>query len=368
MDQLLYAEKNYHGLSINCKLRKAHLLTESAMSAAFSQSTVFFSAQIQFTIFHVSSPQSILSINQSVDQGARHATENSIEYATIQPSEHQSERHRSFIQSARRSSRILSENEEFEKTPEFQFLRYQSNFRNDVRYQSNSRNDVRYQSNFRNDVRYQPDLRDNKYQLNLRNEVRSDRNETRNDRYNFRSQDAKKQKFYYENIYQQQPSSHSAVESVHSVHQSVHSPPPKIPVRSHTPQIQSIRRSIPQRPHTVINQPPFTYQNLSFHRATDQPGILPDISQPRYVFAVSSAPIYVSATGNASVYAFTNASVYILVYASGNAPANTPAYAFTYASAYAPATGYGPATGYASEPAPAPASARASRSEMAVLD
>ena len=170
-------------------------------------STFFFFVQIQFTIFHVSSPQSILSINQPVDQGVRHAiehatghaTENSIEYAVIQPNEYQSERHRSFIQSARRFSRILFENEKFEKTSELQFLKYQLNFRNDVRYQFNFRNDVR----FRNEVKYQPDLRNNRYQFNFRDEVRSDRNETKNDRYNSKSQNVKKQKFYYENIYQQ---------------------------------------------------------------------------------------------------------------------------------------------------------------------
>ena len=189
MNQLLYAEKNYHGLSINCKLQKAYLLTESTMSVAFSQSTVPFSAQIQFTIFHVSFPQSILPINQPIDQGVRHAIENSIEYAIIQSSEHQSER-RLFIQSTRRS-RILSKNEEFEKKFEFQFLKYQSN----------SRNDVKYQSNFRNDVRYQSDPRNNRYQLNFRDKVRSnrDRNEIENDKYNSKFQNAKKQqKFYYE--------------------------------------------------------------------------------------------------------------------------------------------------------------------------
>ena len=144
MNQLTYVENTYNKLSKGCKLRKIDLLTESATRNAFNQSTVFtMSAQIQFTIPHASSPQSILSINQPVDQGVRHATENSIEYATIQPNEHQSEWQRPFIQSARRSSRILPENEEFEKTFEFQFLKYQLNFRNDVKYQSNFRNDVK---------------------------------------------------------------------------------------------------------------------------------------------------------------------------------------------------------------------------------
>ena len=202
MDQLLYAEKNYHGLSINCKLRKTHLLIESTMSVAFSQSTIFFSAQIQFTISHVLFSQSIIPINQPIDQGARHATENSIEYAIIQSNEHQSER-RSFIQLIRRFSRIFSENEEFEKIPELQFLKYQFNFRNDVKYQSNSRNDVKYQSDSRNN-KYQSDLRDNRYQSNPRNEVKSDRdrNEIENDRYNTRFQNVKKQRFYYEKVYQ----------------------------------------------------------------------------------------------------------------------------------------------------------------------
>ena len=223
MNQLTYVENIYNELSKNCKLRKINFFIESAIRDAFNQftmffmSTFFFSAQIQFTIFHVSFSQSILSINQPVDQGVRHAiehatghaTENFIEYAIIQPSEHQSERHRPFIQSARRFSRILPENEEFEKTSEFQFLKYQLN----------SRNDVRYQSNFRNDVRYQSDFRDNRYQPNLRNEIKSNRNEARDGRYNSRSQNVRKQqKFYYENIYQQQPSLHSAVESVHSMH------------------------------------------------------------------------------------------------------------------------------------------------------
>ena len=163
MDQLTYIENIYNELSKNCKLRKINFLIESTIKNAFNQFTIFFvptfffSAQIQFTIFHVSFPQSILSINQTIDQGAKHATENSIEYAVIQPNEHQSERHRFFIQSTRRFSRIFSESEEFEKIPEFQFLKYQSNFRNDVRYQSNFRNDVKYQSDFRN----------NRYQLNL---------------------------------------------------------------------------------------------------------------------------------------------------------------------------------------------------------
>ena len=109
---------------------------------------------------------------------------------------------------------------------------------------------MKYQSNFRNDVRYQPDLRDNKYQPdpknnryqpNLRNEVRSDRdrNEIENDKYNSRFQNVRKQqKFYYENIYQQQFSFHSAVESMH---QSMHLFPLRISVRSHILQIQSIR-------------------------------------------------------------------------------------------------------------------------------
>ena len=362
MKQLTFVENNYHELSIDCKLRKIHFLTESANRNAFNQptiSTIFFSAQIQFTIPHVSSPQSIVPINQPVDQGIRHATEhatghateNSIEYAIIQPSEHQSER-RSLIQSARRPSRILSENEEFEEISEPQFLRYQPNSRNDVRYQSNSRNDVRYQS----------DPRDNRYQPNSRDEARSnrDRNEAENGRYNSRSQDARKQqKFYYEDIYQQQPSLHSAVESVHqSAHQSVHSLSFRTLVRSHTPQIQSIRRPIPQRPHTAINQPSPTFQNPSFHRATDQPGTLPQISQSRYVSAPAAppAPTYVSATSYAPAtgYAPVNTSAY----ASGNASA--------YAPAYAPATGYGPATNHASRSAAAPA--RAFRSEMTVLD
>ena len=172
---------------------------------------------------------------------------------------------------------------------------------------------MRYQSNSRNDVRYQP---------NPRNEIRSnrDRNEVENDRYNFRSQNAKKQKFYYEDIYQQQSSLHSAVESMHSMHQSVHSSSPRIFVRSHTSQIQSIRRSIFQRPHTIINQSIFTFQNPSFHRATDQSGTLPQINQSRYVSisAAPSAPTYVFATDYASVY--------ISVYAPGNALV----YAFTY--------------------------------------
>ena len=353
MNQLLYAEKNYHGLSINCKLRTVHLLTESTINAALSQSTILFSAQIQFTISHVSFPQSILPINQPVDQGIRyatehatkHATENSIEYAIIQPNEHQSKRHRFFIQSARRLSRIFSENEKFEKTPEPQFLKYQSNSRNDVKYQSNSRNDVKYQ----------PDLRNNKYQPNLRNEVRSnrDRNEIENEKYNSKSQNVKKQqKFYYENIYQQQSSFHSAVESVHSMHQSMHSFSFKIFVRSHIFQIQLIRRPIPQRSHTIINQSIFTFQNFSFHRATDQPSILPQISQSKYVSisAVSFASAYIPAyaSDNASVNAFTNAPVYTL------------AYAFTYATVYAPAAVY------ASESAAA--STRASKFEMAVFD
>ena len=171
MNQLTYVENIYNELSKNCKLRKINLLAESATKNAFNQFTMFTmptffpSVQIQFTIFHVSSPQSILPINQPVDQGIRHATEhatghatkNSIEYATIQSSEHQSER-RPFIQSTRRSH-ILSENEEFEKILESQFLKYQSNSRNDVKYQSNSRNDVRS----RNEVKYQPDSRNNRY-------------------------------------------------------------------------------------------------------------------------------------------------------------------------------------------------------------
>ena len=219
MNQLTYVENTYNELSKDCKLRKINFLIESATKNAFNQFTMFFvstffsSAQIRSTIIHVSLPQSILPINQPVDQGIRHAikhatghaTENSIEYAIIQPNEHQSER-RSLTQSARRP-RILPENEEFEKIPESQFLKYQLNSRNDVRYQSNSRNDVRYQS----------DPRDNKYQPNLRDEVRSnrDRNEVENDRYNSKPQNARKQKSYYENIYQQQPSSHSIVESMH---------------------------------------------------------------------------------------------------------------------------------------------------------
>ena len=208
-------------------------------------------------------------------------------------------------------------------------------------------------------------FRDNRYQPNPRNEIRSnrDRNETENDRYNSRSQDTRQQKFYYENIYQQQPSFHSAVKSMHqSVHQSKHSFSFKTFVQSHTSQIQSIRRSIPQRPHTTINQPPPTFQNPSFHRATDQPGTLPQTSQSRYVSvsAASSAPIYVSATNYAPATDY--ASVNTPAYASGNAP--------VYAPAYAPATGYGPATGYASgsAPAPASASARASRSETTAFD
>ena len=332
------------------------------MSVAFSQSTVLPSAQIQSTIPHVSPPQSILPINQPVDQSIKHATEhatghateNSIEYATIQPNEHQSKWQRFLTQSARRFSRILPKNEEFEKTFEPQFLRYQPNSRNDVRYQFNSRNDVRS----RNEVKYQPDFRNNRYQPNSRNEVRSnrDRNETENDRYNSKSQDAKKQKFYYENIYQQQPSSHSAVESMH---QSMHSFPPKISVRSHTPQIQSIKKSIFQFSK---------FQNSSFHRATDQSGILPEISQPRYVFAAPPAPTYVSATDNASAYAFTNAPAYISVYAPGNAPTYAFIYAPVYASAYASAAGYEPATDYASKSESTSASTRASRSETTVLD
>ena len=126
----------------------------------------------------------------------------------------------------------------------------------------------------------------------------------------------------------------------------------RISVRSHTFQIQSIRRPISQRPHTVINQPFPTFQNPSFHRATDQPGILPQISQSRYVpvsvvsFAFVYIPVY--AFGNAPVNAFTNA------------PAYTSAHAFTYATAYAPAAAY--ASGSATAPT------RTFRSEMAVLD
>ena len=364
MEQLTFVENNYHGLSIDCKLRKIHFLTESANRNAFNQltiSTIFFSVQIQFTISHISLPQSIVPINQPVDQGIKHATEhatghaieNFIEYAIIQPNEHQSER-RPLIQSVRRPP-IFSENEEFEKIFESQFLKYQPNFRNDVRYQFNFRNDVRS----RNEIKYQSDSRNDRYQSNLRNEVRSNRdhNETENDRYNSKFQNVRKQKFYYENIYQQQPSSHSAVKSVH---QSMHSFSFRISVRFHTFQIQLIRRSISERPHTIINQSFFTFQNPSFHRATDQSGILPQINQSRYVsiFAASFAPIYVSATGNASVYAPTNAPVY------------TPVYALTYASAYATTTGYGSATGYASKLAPASASAstRTSRFETTVLD
>ena len=359
MDQLTYVENIYNELSKNCKLRKINFLVESTIRNTFSQftmffmSTFFFSVQIQFTIFHVSFSQSILPINQPVDQGVRHAIENFIEYAIIQSNEHQSER-RFFIQSIRRFSRILSENEKFEKIFEPQFLKYQFNFRNDVKYQSN----------FRNDVKYQFDFRDNRYQLNFRDEVRSnrDRNEVGNDKYNFKFQDVRKQqKFYYENIYQQQPSSHSAVESVHqSAHQSMHSFSFRTSVRSHTFQIQSIKRSIPQRPHTTINQPFFTFQNFSFHRATDQPDTLPQISQPRYVSAASFAPTYVSAIDNASVYAFTNAPVYISAYAFGYAP--------TYAPGYASATDYGFATDYASGSASASAPTRTSRSETTVFD
>ena len=184
MNQLTYVENIYNELSKNCKLRKINLLVESTIRNAFSQFTMFFMStffsfvQIQFTIFHVSFSQSILPINQPIDQdirhatehATRHATENSIEYATIQPNEHQSER-RPFIQPIRRLSRILPENEKFEEILEPQFLKYQFNFRNDVKYQSNFRNDVKYQSNFRNDVKYQYDLRNNKYQSNSRNEV-----------------------------------------------------------------------------------------------------------------------------------------------------------------------------------------------------
>ena len=329
-------------------------------------STFFFSAQIQSTISHVSLPQSILPINQTVDQGARHATENFIEYAIIQPSEHQSKR-RFFIQPARRFSRIFSENEEFEKTPESQFLKYQPNSRNDVRYQSNFRNDVRS----RNEIKYQSDSRNDRYQPNSRNEVRSnrDRNEIENDRYNSKFQNAKKQKFYYENIYQQQSSSHSAVESVHqSMHQSMHSSPFRIFVRSHTPQIQPIRKSISQRSHTTINQPIFTFQNPSFHRATDQSGTLSEISQPKYVFAVPFASIYVFAIDNAFVYAFTNASVYISVYAPDNASVYAFIYALVYVFVYAFAADYGPATNYASGSGSASASTRTSRFETTVFD
>ena len=156
------------------------------------------------------------------------------------------------------------------------------------------------------------------------------------------------------------------------MHQSVHSFSLKIFVRSHTFQIQSIRKSISQRPHTIINQSFFTFQNPSFHRATDQSGILPQISQSKYVsiFAVPSALTYVSAIDNAPVYAFTNAPAYIPAYAFGNASAYTPVYASTYAPACAFATGYGPATNYASESTSASAStsARAPKSETIVFD
>ena len=239
-------------------------------------------------------------------------------------------------------------------------MRYQSNSRNDVKYQSNSRNDVKYQSDSR-DNRYQSDFRDNRYQPNLRDEIRSNRNEAGNDRYNSKFQDVRKQKFYYEDIYQQQPSPHSAVESVH---QSMHSPPSRISVQSHTFQIQSIRRPISQRSHTIINQPFFTFQNPSFHCATNQPGTLPETSQSRYVFAVSFALTYVFAIDNAFVYAFTNASVYIPVYASDNAFV----YAFTYVPVYAFAAGYEPATDYASKSESTSTSTRTSRFETTVLD
>ena len=97
MNQLTYVENIYNELSKDCKLRKIDLLIESATRNAFNQFTMFtMSVQIQFTIFHVSLPQSILPINQPVDQGIRHVTEhatghaieNSIEYAIIQPNEH----------------------------------------------------------------------------------------------------------------------------------------------------------------------------------------------------------------------------------------------------------------------------------------
>ena len=135
----------------------------------------------------------------------------------------------------------------------------------------------------------------------------------------------------------------------------MHSFSPKILVRSHTSQIQSIRKSISQRPHTIINQSSFTFQTLSFYRATDQPDILPKTNQSRYVSVVSLAFIYVFAISYAFAtnYACTNASVYIPAYASGNASTNAPVYipvyAFTYALAYAFAAGYEPATNYASK-------------------
>ena len=135
-------------------------------------------------------------------------------------------------------------------------------------------------------------------------------------------------------------------------------------MRSHTFQIQPIRKPIPQRSHTAINQPFSTYQNLSFHRATDQPDILSQISQSNYVsvFAVSFAFIYVFAISYASATDY--ASVNTPVYAPGNAFTNAPAYTFVYALTYAPA--YAPAAAYASESAAA--STRASKSEMTVSD
>ena len=150
----------------------------------------------------------------------------------------------------------------------------------------------------------------------------------------------------------------------------MHSFPPRTFVRSHIFQIQSIRKSISQRPHTIINQSIPTFPNLSFHRATDQPGTLSQISQSKYVSisAILSAPTYVSATDYASIYAPTNAPAYIPDYAPDNASVYASANASVHASVYASATGYGPAIDYASEPTSASASARAPRSETIALD
>ena len=142
----------------------------------------------------------------------------------------------------------------------------------------------------------------------------------------------------------------------------------RIFLRSHTFQIQSIRKSISQRPHTTTNQSIFTFQNFSFHRATNQSDTLLQISQSRYVSisAVSFALTYVLASDNALVYAPRNASVYLSVYAFDNAFVYAP----IYASVYAFTTGYEPATNYALELASAltPALTRAPRFEMTVLD
>ena len=136
MNQLLFVEKTYHELSIDCKLRKIHFLTESAALSAYilspphaNQKSAFTTPQISFSTVQLSIQSTVQLSTQSrmrtfmqpmiqiIDDNNEHFTEHS-------------DQQRHFSQSFRRSVIFLFEKKKFEKILIFQNPKHQQKSQN----------------------------------------------------------------------------------------------------------------------------------------------------------------------------------------------------------------------------------------------